>query len=442
MKKVFSALLLLFSGVMLIGCNKVTLAPATTKRHAPITESTTKSTKPTQAISTVAQYDVEFCDADGSRLDNKKWDKNSTPSYTYEKAADTLYVYNFKGWSLTQCGEVLSELPKVEANAKYYAVVEKQLKTVQMVIADTITTVDELKDYTVEQVTTLFNSVKTDLSNDAKELLQSAYDAISYQIATVEGTFEELKAEYSSIYSELVNTINSLYKFAQSAIELKDQAKEQLTAIFNAAKDMIPEAAKTEFEAALQTAKNAIDAIKDDSQNLKAELAQAVKEYSNVVAQKVQAIIVEKFAEYKEKVLGELDAYVTTLSSKIPFDAVKTAVQSLYTELKTELNSKTSFEELNATISSLKERLVSKSLSDSKQSAIQTLNGYKEQLLAKLEDQELISQANQFFQTIVNTINEIVSVDNLESVFNEVQNQVQLHVKDQLQHFEVSLIEV
>ena len=68
-------------------------------------------------------YTVTFKNGDVT-LQSGLWEKAATPLYSGEtpaKAADAQYTYTFDGWSTTDGGDKLAELPAVSANATYFA---------------------------------------------------------------------------------------------------------------------------------------------------------------------------------------------------------------------------------------------------------------------------------------------------------------------------------
>ena len=80
------------------------------------------------------KYAVTWKDDEGKVISTDNVEYGQTPSKTWTKPNTAEWNYTFKGWSATQGGTVLSSLPAVTANATYFAVVDKQVQTVNYTI--------------------------------------------------------------------------------------------------------------------------------------------------------------------------------------------------------------------------------------------------------------------------------------------------------------------
>lgn len=76
----------------------------------------------------VEQFTITFKDEVGTVLESKKWDKDSIPSYTYNKIDTAEWDYTVEGWSLSQDGEVIT-IPAATEDATYWAIVSKVKKS-------------------------------------------------------------------------------------------------------------------------------------------------------------------------------------------------------------------------------------------------------------------------------------------------------------------------
>ncbi|MDE6200760.1 MAG: InlB B-repeat-containing protein [Clostridiales bacterium] len=70
-------------------------------------------------------YSIAWYDESGNVLATQNLKEGTAPTYTYDKQDTAEWDYTFEGWSLTAGGTVLQTLPKVSADASYYAIVSK-----------------------------------------------------------------------------------------------------------------------------------------------------------------------------------------------------------------------------------------------------------------------------------------------------------------------------
>ncbi|MDE5592668.1 MAG: InlB B-repeat-containing protein, partial [Clostridiales bacterium] len=71
------------------------------------------------------KYSIAWYDENGNLLTTQQLSEGATPSYTYDKQDTVEWDYTFEGWSATDGGTVIRQLPKVSADAQYYAIVGK-----------------------------------------------------------------------------------------------------------------------------------------------------------------------------------------------------------------------------------------------------------------------------------------------------------------------------
>lgn len=70
-------------------------------------------------------FDVAFYDENGKLLTVSHLEEGKTPAYTYTVSDTAEWKLTFKGWASTPNGEVLNEIPAVQTNANYFAIVSK-----------------------------------------------------------------------------------------------------------------------------------------------------------------------------------------------------------------------------------------------------------------------------------------------------------------------------
>lgn len=83
-------------------------------------------TPPTPPAEPDVEYTVTWIDESGKEIKKTSVKENEKPSNQYSVNDTAEWDYTFVGWSATQNGEVLTELPKATADATYYAIVTKE----------------------------------------------------------------------------------------------------------------------------------------------------------------------------------------------------------------------------------------------------------------------------------------------------------------------------
>ena len=76
----------------------------------------------------VEQFTITFKDEEDNVLDSRKWDKDSIPSYTYNKDDTAEWDYTVEGWSSTLGGSVIT-IPAATEDATYWAVVSQEKRS-------------------------------------------------------------------------------------------------------------------------------------------------------------------------------------------------------------------------------------------------------------------------------------------------------------------------
>lgn len=69
------------------------------------------------------KYSITFLNEEGDILSTKQVEQGKTPSYNYSVDDTAEWDYTFVGWSETENGDALSQLPVATKNASYYAIV-------------------------------------------------------------------------------------------------------------------------------------------------------------------------------------------------------------------------------------------------------------------------------------------------------------------------------
>ncbi len=104
-------------------CGGNTDEPDSGNNNTIVTPKPDDGSKPDEPIK--KEYTVTWHDEDGNVLRTEKLKEGATPTYTYNKQDTAEWDYTTDGWSATDGGSVLQNLPVVSADASYYAVVSK-----------------------------------------------------------------------------------------------------------------------------------------------------------------------------------------------------------------------------------------------------------------------------------------------------------------------------
>lgn len=111
MKKLLITLFIAMCLFAFVGC-----------KDTPPEDTTQPETPPTTITET---FNVSFYNENGTLLETKVLEKNSTPTYSYSVTDTQEWDYTFQGWATSLNGTVLSQLPTVQSDASYYAIVSK-----------------------------------------------------------------------------------------------------------------------------------------------------------------------------------------------------------------------------------------------------------------------------------------------------------------------------
>lgn len=89
------------------------------------TDTSTDTNTNTDTDTTPIKYVITWLDENGNKLASNEVIKGEVPNYNYEKNDTAEWDYTVEGWSLSNNGEVLTNIPSAEENATYYAIVTK-----------------------------------------------------------------------------------------------------------------------------------------------------------------------------------------------------------------------------------------------------------------------------------------------------------------------------
>ena len=121
MKK--SLFLFVLTALALTGCGTKSESPATSQSgSSEVSTSSESSSSSSSSEKEVEKFTITFKDESGNVLESKKWEKDSIPSYNYQKQDTAEWDYTVEGWSNSLGGGVIS-IPPVTADATYFAVV-------------------------------------------------------------------------------------------------------------------------------------------------------------------------------------------------------------------------------------------------------------------------------------------------------------------------------
>ena len=225
MKKLF--LLMLALAITL--CVFVSCGNDETPETPPTTEGGNTETPP-------VKYTITWKAEDGTTLKSEEVTEGQMPAYTYEKADTAEWDYTVEGWSMTEGGEVLTSIPKANANATYYAIVS-QVKQKYTVTFDLQGGEAEIPPVTVEYGQTvemptekpLFDGHKfmgwssqansfAEVDFTAPVVANKTIYAIYNEVVDISALLEELLSGYEfNPYSYIPETL--LYQYSENLVD-------------------------------------------------------------------------------------------------------------------------------------------------------------------------------------------------------------------------------
>lgn len=134
----------------------------------------------------------------------------------------------------------------------------------------------------------------------------------------------------------------------------------------------------------------------------------------------------------KNKALEEINPYLTTLINKIPYEEVKSDVNTYYNTLKKNLEDSTSIDDVKSWSSNTKTSLEKFALNEAKKVALSKLDDAVTIGLNKLANKELKEDLNTFKTKEVEKLNNVETLDDLKSTTTEVLSEVEAHIKSLL----------
>ena len=142
----------------------------------------------------------------------------------------------------------------------------------------------------------------------------------------------------------------------------------------------------------------------------------------------------EKFAidECKKIAINTLDTYMETLISKIPYDLVKTDINTFYTSEKTKLNDIKSVEDIISYIDDIKANLEKFAIDECKKIAVAKLEELVSESIDKIANEELKNDLNEYAKEEINQINSVTSLDQVVPTLERVLSETKEHVSQLL----------
>ena len=160
------------------------------------------------------KYNVSFYNEEGTLLNKVNYSYGDTPSYTYTKTDTQEWKYVMHGWSKTLGGEALTSLPKVTADAEYYAVVTKTKQKYTI-------TFDSRGGNTVSSITAEYGSSVEEPSKPTKDnykFVAWSYDTDGAQKVTWPLTLKKNEKLYAN-WNEVVD----IKAYLQSLMAIMNQ---------------------------------------------------------------------------------------------------------------------------------------------------------------------------------------------------------------------------
>ncbi len=288
--------------------------------------------------------------------------------------------------------------------------------------------------FSTQDESTQLASYKTAAISKLDELINPAIDKLSNQaLKTAIQTYYDTEKAYINGITDLdtaKGAVNKVVDDTKAFVKttLKSLAVDNLNEIINPLIEAIPDNAlkesvqnfynaELEKVASIETLVNATDTYE--------EILDATKEF-------IKTEISKKIDALKNKALEELELYSTALINKIPYDTLKTDTQTFYTEEKKLLASVDTIEGVEPCVIKIKEDLEKYAFDETKKLAISELQAVVDAGLAKIPNQELKEDLNEFSNTEIAKLNAVTKLEDIPTTLSTVLTETAAHIKNLL----------
>ncbi len=275
------------------------------------------------------------------------------------------------------------------------------------------------KSAAINKLDGLFLPVLNSLNNEElKTFITNFYNGEKDSINKI-NTLEEAKGASNKVDLDVKNFIdNSLKTYVISKVN------EVLDPIISALPD-------ENLKTSVQTYKNnQLAKISDIN-----DLSDLNNVYNSIITDTktfIQTETANVLMSLKNSALETLKTYLDTLVEKIPYDSVKTDIQSFYETEIEKIEDLESIESINPCIEEIKGDLASFALTECKKFAINKLNEAVNEGIEKIPNDTLKADLNEFKDKEIKKINDIEDLNDVKSVLEEVLKETEDYIKELL----------
>ncbi|MBP5444537.1 MAG: hypothetical protein J6Y28_00055 [Acholeplasmatales bacterium] len=284
---------------------------------------------------------------------------------------------------------------------------------------DDATKIIRYKEAALSKLDELVNPVIAKIqNNELRSSIQTYYNTETRYINDI-NDLETAK----SVLNKVINDTND---FALNT--LKPLAVEKLNSVVN---PLINRISHAELKSSVQTFYNTemekVSSVQslDDIADLYKEI---IDDTNDFITQETSKIVIA----LKNEALEELDPYVTTLISKIPYDTLKTDTQAFYNTEKEKLEDVDTIEGVNPCVEEIKNDLETYALTEAKKIAVSKLEEVVDAGLDKIPNEDIKSDLTSFSETEIAKLNAITNIENVPSTLETVIQETESHIKELL----------
>ena len=291
----------------------------------------------------------------------------------------------------------------------------------------------EIKACAYVSLKNLYNDYSARLTGTDKKMLDVVYLAAIYNVATADAGTEALKEKLNQTYAA-VYYVAEASAFATTTVEqAKTLVLNQLEKIYSEAQKVVAltDQIKSEYETVKQSVKDA--ATKENLEQIKNA---ALSAFYDKISQYVSIAATEKIESLKATAKSALDTAKDNLLAKITDEELKTQINNYYDREVAVINGVSSLNDAPAALNQVKadteefvKQVAASQLAKLKAAAKAELDTAKDNLLAKITDEELKTQINNYYDREVAVINGVSSLNDAPAALNQVKADTEEFVK-------------
>ena len=291
----------------------------------------------------------------------------------------------------------------------------------------------------VEDIPTVVAEIKTDLAGFAlTEVKKLALAELDTYVTTLLGkiTNETLKTDLQTFYTTEKTKLNNVTK-VDDIPDCIDEIKSDLEGF---AVTELKKLAIAELDTYVTTLLGKItnETLKTDLQTFyttekaKLENVKTVDGISPCVAEIKDDLADFAVSETIKLAVAALDPYVNALIDKIPYDTVKTDTQAEYAKEKKTLEAVTKLDDIPTCVEKIKKDLADFAVAETIKVAVAALDDVIDAGLAKLPNQTLKTDLENFEDTEIAKLEAVTKVEDVPTTLTTVLQETEAHIKSLL----------